>query len=1224
MRTTLSKLPLYICLLSLLPLKAFNQGPKKYQSLLWEITGNGLKHPSYLFGTMHVSGKLVFHLADSFYYALKNVEVVAIELNPEVWQPEMVKMDNLQSNYKSFVQSSPTDYLNERSFRLENYEEQLKAALQSEPTVVNNLLYRTYKPQEDFEENTFLDLYIYQTAKKLNKITTGVEDYFSTEKIVMEAYADMAKEKNHDNSNLTESPYELEKKSEDAYRRGDLDLLDSIETILQGSKAFREKFLLARNVIQANSIDTILKKHSLFVGVGAAHLPGDRGVIELLRKKGYKLRPVKLNEKNAFLQNTIDKQKVPVNFHTYADPDGAYSVSVPGNLYKMSIDVSGPDRYQYADMSNGSYYMITRVQTYSAFGGDAADKVYKKADSLLYENIPGKIIEKKQIQLQGYNGFDITNKTRSGDVQRYQIYVTPFEILIFKMSGKESYVIGPEADEFFGSVKLPELKNQPVQFEPLSGGFTVRLPQQPHQFLNTAVTDGVDRWEYEADDSVTGNSFLILKKTINNFNFLDEDTFDLSLVNESFRASKFIQKEITRKYETFNNYPCMDVRLKTDDGDFVSERIMVRGAQYFLLAARSRDSSERFSSFFSSFKFSPFRYSPPKEITDTFMHFTVMTPVVPQIDPGFRSLFEGMINSGSFGTHDDSYLLQRKHAFFKSDSTGEIIAVSMQQLPRYYHADSRESFNKNEEDDYLEDDDMVLLSVDSFKTGNGIMAYRFVVTDTNTSRCIQHVLILNKDRVYRIAAMTDTLKEESPFVKTFISTFKPAPDTSHFDLFAGKNDLFFRDFYAKDSATHAKVLKAFADMDFTKEDIPRLLSVLKSLPYGDKDYFDTKSRVIRALGSIREKGSAPAVVKALKQVYESAGDTLTFQNDVMKALAENESDESYSLLKQLLTQDPPIFENTTGYSDFFDDFRDSLQLARKLFPDILQLLTIDDYKDNLTSLLATLSDSGLIASKDYEDYFTKIYFDAKLEMKRQQAKDEKMLDKSDDDNNDYSGTQYDYYPYLSASSSNVYAYSKLLMPFYDKEISVAKYMDKLLHSNDRRVQMNTAVLFLKYKKDVPDSIVTSIAKSDIYRADFYERLKSESLESKFPASFRSKEQMARSILAGYNSYNKMDSVAFVSADTITYNGQKALVYFYKYRMNDNDDWKMGLSGTQPLSGDAINTESDGLTSLTGDLLQPGTDQRAQFLDELHKMLIASHPGGKQFYYTNQSYGGYDN
>ena len=58
-----------------------------------------------------------------------------------------------------------------------------------------------------------------------------------------------------------------------------------------------KNFFISRNEIQANSIDSILKRSSLFVGVGAAHLPGNRGVIELLRRKGYKLRPIYMGSK---------------------------------------------------------------------------------------------------------------------------------------------------------------------------------------------------------------------------------------------------------------------------------------------------------------------------------------------------------------------------------------------------------------------------------------------------------------------------------------------------------------------------------------------------------------------------------------------------------------------------------------------------------------------------------------------------------------------------------------------------------------------------------------------------------------------------------------------------------------------------------------------------------------------------------------------------------------
>src|ERR1700733_447096 len=120
---------------------------KKYPTLLWEITGNELKKPSYLFGTMHVSSKLVFHLSDSFYLGIKNSDVVALELDPQLWQDQLFRYQNMQTNLRFYTQGSPNDYLNAKSFQLEKYEERLKAALSEEPTIINGLLYRTFQPR---------------------------------------------------------------------------------------------------------------------------------------------------------------------------------------------------------------------------------------------------------------------------------------------------------------------------------------------------------------------------------------------------------------------------------------------------------------------------------------------------------------------------------------------------------------------------------------------------------------------------------------------------------------------------------------------------------------------------------------------------------------------------------------------------------------------------------------------------------------------------------------------------------------------------------------------------------------------------------------------------------------------------------------------------------------------------------------------------------------------
>ena len=67
---------------------------KEYKGLLWKISGNGLDKPSYLYGTMHVSNKVAFHLSDSFYKAIESVDVVSLEINPETWMETMMEIDH--------------------------------------------------------------------------------------------------------------------------------------------------------------------------------------------------------------------------------------------------------------------------------------------------------------------------------------------------------------------------------------------------------------------------------------------------------------------------------------------------------------------------------------------------------------------------------------------------------------------------------------------------------------------------------------------------------------------------------------------------------------------------------------------------------------------------------------------------------------------------------------------------------------------------------------------------------------------------------------------------------------------------------------------------------------------------------------------------------------------------------------------------------------------------
>ena len=1185
--------------------------PKKYPSLFWEITGNGLKSPSYLFGTMHVSSKMAFHLSDSFYYALKSVDAVALELNPDLWQGQMVRLDRLKENYANFVQAPGGDFLNENSFRINNYETEIKAALSTEPTIVNSLLYRSYKAREDFEEDTFLDMYIFQTGKKLGKRSAGVEDYNETEKVVLEAYADMAKEKKKKNMDMDgESMKDIGQKIQDAYHSGDLDLMDSLDLLTEKSDAFREKFLYKRNEIQAGSIDTIIKKSSLFVGVGAAHLPGKRGVIELLRQMGYKLRPIMMTDRDAAQKEEIDQLKVPVNFTTIKSDDGFYTVNMPGPLYHMKDEYQQLDRRQYADMSNGSYYLATRVKTFAAFLGQNEAATIKKIDSLLYENIPGKILKKLLIEKNGYKGFDITNRTRRGDLQRYNIFITPFEILLFKMSGKESYVAGKEATQFFSSIQLKENGSSPVNFSPKQGGFSVMLPQLPSENMNANTSDGMKRWEYEALDKTTGDAYLILKKSVHNFKFLEEDSFDLKLIEESFRSPDYFDKQLKRRLTSWLGYPCLEVKEGMKNGATVTARYIINGPHYYCFAVSSKNAGANFNDYFNSIRFTAYQYNSYEQYVDSFLHFKVTTPVAPDLDEDYRDKLEkvtaDIVASGNY-SGNSSYWPKSKNALFTSDSTGETIGVSIQEYPQYYTVKDSVNFWKQQLGEYYDTDDLILYKKDSFTLKNEVKGYSFILRDTGSSRTINRRMMLKDNYMFSMVTIGDTISQQSAFRDQFFSSFVPADKISSKNIFTNKVDSFFSDLSSKDSIIYSKARQKISDVYYGEKGILKIITAINSLKV-DKDYVENKTKLIAELGYIKDT-TKRIVAGLLNKIYTQAADTSTFQNEVFKALARHKTTEAIQLFKTLVLQDPPFFDNGYDYTALFDNLEDSLKLAATLYPDLLQLASVDDYKKPVQSLLVTIVDSGYFNDVHYEKHFNSIYFDAKIALKKQLGKDEKRIneenrkDNDDDPIRNYSNND---------NKNELNDYATLLMPFYNTNKNVAAFFEKLLCSKDDVVRLNTAVILLRNQKPVADSIINWFAEKDSWRANLYSRLEIIKALDKFPVKYKTQTDIARSFLVADKDYNKIDSIIYVGKQKAVCAGKIGYVYFFKYRVKKDDDWKIGLSGLQPEN--LAETSSEHLlVSMTEKKLKAEKTENEQFQEQLKRLLFSLRKSAANFF-----------
>ena len=1257
---------------------------KKYPSLLWEISGNGLTKPSYLFGTMHVSNKQVFHLSDSFFYAIKKSDVVALELNSETWQKDMVQMDKDGEVYQKFYseRSLTGSYIDAGTFKIpNNFIKDVKYALQRQPYIINSLLYRNNQGQDDYEEDTFLDMYIYQTGKKLGKRSSGVESYYEMQMLSMGAEIDRSnekvkKKKNYD-LDYSENP---QQKADEAYRKGDLDLLDSLEKMMLESEAFTEKFLYKRNEKQANAMDTIMKKgNSLFVGVGAAHLAGERGVIEMLRKKGYKLRPIKMIDRDAVQREKIDHLHVPVNFIDNISDDGFYKVRLPGTLYKRS-DLAGGMGWQYADMANGAYYTVTRIENPGGFTGISEAEAFRKVDSMLYDNIPGKILSRAVTVKNGYKCIDLTNKTRRGDVQRYNIVVTPFEVIIFKMSATENYVLGKEAAEFFKSITLSpyHINSNWVNYQPPTGGFTVQLPYKPY-VRNEFNGD----WVYAANDNNV--NYLVLKRTIFDDEKLLRDTLNLGLIEESFTGKEKGLKTLERKFGEKGKVTTLDALYQIADTAYLKVHYVISGPNHYLIAARGKNKNEVVNNkAIPSFNLIPFVYNTSQNFTDTLLNFETQTPIVPVMDDSLKALMHQYNKRSSYGyyrgNNDEDYEKYGKTKFmvFANDTTGETITVSSGTYGKYYFENdslkkyriTADSLSKAIKDDavltvkldslfrkargensyYNDIDSIYIIKEKKFSYRNGISKYYVRYTDTGCSRIVTRYFMSKNERHYTVSTITGAAGEPSSFITNFFSSFKPFKEIGNNDIFALKTDTFFKDYYSKDTTLRKLARSAIDDVNFGKRDLEKMLAAINSLSLKDKDYFETKASWIEAIGDIKDSTANPQVITALKNIYESSADTSLFQAKVLRALVNRHTKEGYELFKQYVLQDPPVSDNSYSYENNFWENEDSLNLLKTLFPDILQLTNLNDYKEKVTSLLVKLVDSNRLGANDYETYFSKILFDARIALKKQLLKDEKKvqdeLSKEEDEKSDYNNYNN------NNGNDDLVDYTVLLLPFYEKNAAVPKFMDKLWRVKDDQLKFDLMLKMLAKNKPVPDTLINYFAGIEERRGALYYRLNKLKKDSLFPAKYKVQEEMAKAFLYteideedkiddkgtllsgskkflrkylsafnyGYryrgnsddDNRNKMDSIIFIKKQLVETDKGRGYVYFYKYREKKDDKWRIAISGLQP--ADSIGFSYKNIyTKFTDEKIKDDEPLDEQLAFQLKKIIFANREGSENFF-----------
>jgi uncharacterized protein YbaP (TraB family) len=272
------------------------------KGLLWKIEKPGVE-PSFLYGTMHLTDPRVLKLSDAADLAYRNAGTVVIETT-EVLDPKAsIKVMAETPELMVFMDDTtldkiiPRDQLETVRTALSERGISLAAVNRMQPWMLTSMLAVPACELARTKEGTaFLDIKLAEDAKAQGKRIAGLE----TIRDQLGAMASLPAQFHIDG--LIET-LALEPELPDIfetmtilYTRGDIGmifpLMHSVSPDSSGGAnyaEFEEKMVNARNRTMADRAIPLIDRGNAFIAVGALHLPGDQGLISLLRQRGYSI-----------------------------------------------------------------------------------------------------------------------------------------------------------------------------------------------------------------------------------------------------------------------------------------------------------------------------------------------------------------------------------------------------------------------------------------------------------------------------------------------------------------------------------------------------------------------------------------------------------------------------------------------------------------------------------------------------------------------------------------------------------------------------------------------------------------------------------------------------------------------------------------------------------------------------------------------------------------------
>jgi uncharacterized protein YbaP (TraB family) len=1089
-------------------------------TFLWRISGNGLTKPSYLYGTIHLQDKRLFQFTDSLYKSLESVEGFALEVDMHEFMDSLFAQtlqdaeDRMPEKQKVQIDKKKIDKSTDSVLK--------KLGIKADGMTRKDLKkirdYRMNKLVQQGEMQTIVDGYLYGLALRHGKWTGGIEDVMDQLSIMDEMGGELSPDQVFQPEiNLRRSLEEMIKSYINHDLQGIADFADATY-----DKGFRDVLLTHRNIKMARRMDSLAHIRTMFFAVGVAHLPGDSGVITLLRNHGFKVEPVFSSQSIAPETYTAKLSQLPWK----KVDDNAFSIEMPGVPSDYNVFGAIMKMKMFFDLPTMTFYMAGH-----ALGGYKNAEEMGKALQAMAERMGGiGKVKPKDISNGNLKGMEGNFDIPSGGYRVRLLQNKNSIFILMAGSSKKANLKNQEADRFFSSftTKDQEIDSRKLATFNVPGkGIMVELPGKPNANKMIDRQSTGTEWRfftYDLADEQKGIYYMVQVRDIMPGYYLEGDSTYFSSYKTDM-LNKF-DKLISEEQFQYKGWPAFKLVFANEQEVLFHIFGIVRASRVYSIIAGGQKGAD-FSDLERIFNSVSLQdYTPKEWKTYQFDGFRTMAPAeFTKLDPD--STEDGADYREHIVSYDSSEVMSYEvfkgvlSPYFWTKNDSSFFEAKLQQYKGYQDSILKKEFTYNGK----------LRSMDALIERRG----------NNTLRRIR--FLVNGDTLYTLALFFPKQYLERKDLDHFFQDFRLNRELPPV-IYSNKSKELFEALKTKDSTAFDKLSGIFNNVSFAKEDLPVLHKALTEKYLNTDDYFSMNERIADEIVGLED----PSTVQFVAENYSKLkGEKSRFKYTLLYLLAIQHTKESYDLLKQLLLTDLP----EKGTSDRLSyALRDSLQLTRALYPEIVSLASDSTFAEALVSVSNKLFDSSLLSVDIFKRYERQFL---------QQALKNLQVMKSEKEDQDLWWTYADWAPFIAR--------------FNDKESNDVLYRFLALPSLDAK--HDAAIALFKNEQPVPSVEITKLAADNRFRSELYEELKKINKSKIFPAKYATQLKIGESDVyeAGTDDYEP-SSVSFIAERVIDFMGKKEKFYLFKVTYDDEETSYLGIAGPYPPNSKEIFTNRD--------------------------------------------------